>query len=172
MNFKGGFIIMEIQRNENLNEEVLTPEVVENSGVIVVNNTRELSVDLSDTHKSNYSSIKGGTREEKAKLYKAKSSPDKKLSDCINQKLYAKDVYMEVVNITDEETGEVRECPRIVLIDKDGISYSCVSFGIYNSLKSLVGVFGEPTWDEPIPVVVRQKMTGKNRKQLVLDVEL
>lgn len=155
------------------NEEVLNGEVVENTGsVVVVNNTRELSVDLSDTHKSNYSSIKGGTREDKAKLYKAKSSPDKKLADCINQKLFIKDVYMEVVNITDEETGEVRECPRIVLIDNDGISYSSVSFGIYNSLKSLVGVFGEPTWEEPIPLIVRQKMTGKNRKQLVLDVEL
>lgn len=160
---------MEIQTNE----EILSGEVVENSNaVVVVNNTRELSVDLSDTHKSNYSSIKGGTREDKAKLYKAKSSPDKKLSDCINQKLMIKDVYMEVVNIADDETGEVRECPRIVLIDQDGVSYSSVSFGIYNSLKSLVGVFGEPTWEDPIPVIVRQKMTGKNRKQLVLDVEL
>lgn len=154
-------------------KEVLEGEFVENTtDIVVMQPKKELSVNLSDTAKSNYSSIKGDSREEKAKLFKAKSSPDKRLSECINQKIYAKDVYMEVVNVTNEETGEIQECPRVVLLDKDGISYTSVSFGIYNSLKSLVSVFGEPTWEEPIPVIVRQKETGKNRKQLVLDVEI
>lgn len=160
----------EIQVNEILEGEVVTPG--EANAVVVVQPTKELSVDLSDTAKSNYSSIKGDSREEKAKLFKAKSSPDKRLSDCINQKIYAKDVYMEIVTITNDETGEVQDCPRVVLLDKDGISYTSVSFGIFNSLKSLVAVYGEPTWEEPIPVIVRQKDTGKNRKQLVLDVDV
>ena len=156
----------EIQTNEMM-EGV---ETVENA-VIVSTHRKELSVDLSDTAKTNYSSIKGDSREEKAKLYKAKSSPDKRLADCINQKIYAKDLYMEVVSITNDQTGEIQDCPRVVLLDKDGVSYSSVSFGIYNSLKSLVAVYGQPTWEEPIPVIVRQKDTGKNRKQLVLDVD-
>lgn len=159
---------MENQNQENiiLEGEVVTPETA-----VTVVAPKELSVDLSDTARSNYSSIKGESREEKARLFKAKSSPDKRLADCINQKIYAKDVYMEVVSIADEVTGEVQDCPRVVLLDKDGISYTSVSFGIYNSLKSLVAVYGEPTWEEPIPVIVKQKETGKNRKQLVLDVD-
>lgn len=160
----------EIQREEIMEAEVVTAEMVEQP--IVVVQQKELSVDLSDTTKSNYSSIKGDSREEKAKLYKAKNNPDKRLADCINQKIYAKDLYMEVVNLTNEETGEVRQCPRVVLLDKDGVSYTSVSFGIYNSLKSLVAVYGQPTWEDPIPVIVRQKQTDKNRKQLVLDVDV
>ena len=156
------------------NKEIQEIENVENMevvGELVVAQHKELSVNLSETAKTNYSSIKGESREEKARLYKAKSNPDKRIADCINQKIYVKDLYMEVVSLTNEETGEISDCPRVVLLDKDGISYTSVSFGIYNSLKSLVAVYGEPTWEDPIPVIVRQKETGKNRKQLVLDVD-
>lgn len=159
-----------MENNEIQNEIYESEEVVTHAVQVVA--PKELSVNLSETAKTNYSSIKGDSREEKARLFKAKSNPDKRLADCINQKIYVKDLYMEVVTITNDETGEVQDCPRVVLLDKDGISYTSVSFGVYNSLRSLVAVYGEPTWEEPIPIIVRQKETGKNRKQLVLDVDV
>ena len=138
---------------------------------VIVYNQKDLSVNLEDQSNNFFSSLKGDSREEKTRLYKAKSNPDKRLSECINQKIYAKDLYMEVVNLTNKETGEIEQCPRVVLIDKDGISYTSVSFGIYNALKSLCAVYGMPTWEDPIPLIVKQRQVGENKKSLTLDVD-
>lgn len=138
---------------------------------VVVYNQKDLSVNLEDQSSNFFSSLKGDSREEKTRLFKAKSNPDKRLSECINQKIYAKDLYMEVVNLTNKETGEIEQCPRVVLIDKDGVSYTSVSFGIYNALKSLCAVYGMPTWEEPIPLIVKQRQVGENKKSLTLDVD-
>ena len=46
-------------------------------------------------------------------------------------------------------------------------SYASVSVGIYNSLRKLIQVFGEPTWPDGIAVKVVQHTKG-NRKMLSL----
>ena len=98
------------------------------------------------------------------------SNPDERLSDHINQVLLIKDVYMEKVDMVNEETGEISECPRIVLVDADGVSYQAVSFGVFNALKRIFQVFGKPTWEEPIKMKVIQ-INRKEKKMLSLDVE-
>ena len=118
----------------------------------------------------NCTSLKNDTKEEKQILYKAMSNPDKRLGDCINQVIHVKDLFMEEVEMTNEETGEITKCPRIVLIDEDGVSYQSVSFGIFNALKRVISVFGNPTWEDPIPLKVIQ-VTRKEKKMLSLDVQ-
>lgn len=110
-----------------------------------------------------FCSLRAETPEEKATLFRIMNSPEKRISDCINQTILVKDVYCEVVNVTNKETGEVNTCPRVVLVDKDGIGYQSVSFGIYGSLKKLFQVYGVPTWDEPVPVKVIQISREKNK---------
>lgn len=123
------------------------------------------------TAQLSYCSIKAETDTDKAKLYNAMNNPDGRLADCINMTIAIKDLYIEVVNCTNEETGEVTACPRIVIIDDKGKSYQCVSIGIYSSLKKIIQIFGEPTaWTKPVKVMVKQITKGK-KQMLTLNVE-
>lgn len=119
--------------------------------------------------KTQFCSMFATTKEEKAQLYNAMNNPDARLADCINMQIKAKDLYVEVVNCTNEETGEVTACPRIVIIDDEGKSYQAVSIGIYSALKKIIQVYGSPTWAEPVCLEVKQITKGQ-RKMLTLNV--
>lgn len=127
-----------------------------------------VSVDMTSAQLS-FCSMTANTHDEKAKMFNAMNNPDKRIADCINMKIRAKDLYIEVVNCTNEETGEVTACPRIVIIDDKGISYQAVSIGIYSALKKAIQVFGPPTWVEPVTLEVKQVTKG-NKKMLTLNV--
>lgn len=115
-----------------------------------------------------YCSIKGDTREAKVAMYNAINSPDHKLSDFVGKKLNIKDISIERVENPSDETGEMVANARVVLIDENGESYTCVSSGIYSAIKKLVAVFGEPTWEPALPVEVQNLSTKKGRKTMTL----
>ena len=115
-----------------------------------------------------YCSIKGDTREALVAMYNAINSPDHKLSDFVGKKLKIKDICIERVENMNDETGEMAANARVVLIDENGESYTCVSSGIYSAIKKLVAVFGEPTWEPALPVEVQNISTKKGRKTMTL----
>lgn len=128
----------------------------------------DISVDMTSRQLS-FSSLRAETDEEKANLFNAINNPEKRLADCINMKIEAKDLFIEVVNCTNEETGEITACPRIVIIDKKGVAYQAVSLGIYSALKKVIQIFGAPTWEKPITLEVKQVTKG-TRKMLTLNI--
>lgn len=152
--------------------------MMENNNAMVVSNRNTMnrfedegfnvSVDMTSAQ-TQFCSMTANTHEEKAAMYNAMNNPDKRLADCINMQIKAKDLYIEVVNCTNEETGEVNACPRIVIIDDKGVSYQAVSIGIYSALKKVIQVFGAPTWDKPVTLEVKQ-ITKGSRKMLTLNV--
>ena len=115
-----------------------------------------------------YCSIKGDSREALEAMYNAINSPDHKLSDFVGKKLNIKDISIERVENMNDETGEMAANARVVLIDENGESYTCVSSGIYSAIKKLVAVFGEPTWEPALPVEVQNLSTKKGRKTMTL----
>lgn len=119
------------------------------------------------TATSSYCSMVADTPEEKATLFNAMNNPDERIADHINETIAVKDLYCEVVQCVNQETGEVSTCPRIVLIDDKGKSYASVSLGIYSAMKKLMAIYGQPTWDKPIKVKVMQISKG-TRKMLSL----
>ena len=129
-----------------------------------MNNT--VLTDLNNTE--SYCSIKGDSREALVAMYNAINSPDHKLSDFVGKKLNIKDISIERVENLNEETGEMAANARVVLIDENGESYTCVSSGIYSAIKKLVAVFGEPTWEPALPVEVQNLSTKKGRKTMTL----
>ena len=151
---------------------------MENNNAMVVSNRNavnrfedegfNVSVDMTSAQ-TQFCSMTANTHEEKAAMYNAMNNPNKRLADCINMQIKAKDLYIEVVNCTNEETGEVNACPRIVIIDDKGVSYQAVSIGIYSALKKVIQVFGAPTWDKPVTLEVKQ-ITKGSRKMLTLNV--
>lgn len=118
-----------------------------------------------------YCSVRAETMAEKALVFNAANNPQHKVNDYINKLIMLKDVYAETLELVNQETGEYEKAPRIVLIDENGEAYECVSVGMFSSLKKLIATFGEPTWDEPIPVIVKQEKV-KNGSMLTLSVQM
>lgn len=161
----------EITQIQNENTQAVAP-YNPNQAVATTNRFADEGFNLvadMTTAKTQFTSMVAETDEDRAKLFNAMNNPDKRLADCINMTINAKDLYIEVVNCTNEETGEVTACPRIVIIDDKGVAYQAVSIGIYSALKKVIQVYGAPTWSKPVKLAVKQ-ITKGNRKMLTLNV--
>ncbi len=116
-----------------------------------------------------FCSMKAKTIEEKAALFRVMNNPEFRVADKINEVINVKDVYAEIVNVTNDTTGEVTPCPRIVLVDTEGHGYQAVSLGLYSALRKLMTIFGQPTWEDGLPLKVRQIKKGA-KNLLTFDV--
>lgn len=100
-----------------------------------------------------YCTMTAENKQAKATLYNAVSNPDK-ISDMINKEIKMIHFYVEIIQCANESTGGVVNVPRVVLIDENGKGYQAVSVGIYNAVKRIVSMFGNPAaWDSPVIVV-------------------
>lgn len=139
---------------------------------VVINDLAPRTYDikeLTQPESNAFCSIKEDTLEAKKLVYNASNNPTHKIDDYINKEIALKDVFVEIIELANENTGELEQAPRIVLIDDEGESYQCVSNGIFGSLKKLMAIFGEPTWEDPIQVVVKQ-VKVKRGTMLTLEV--
>lgn len=110
---------------------------------------------------TSYCSLNVNTQKEKEHLFNIISSPTDRIANMINEIIELKDIYVETVELSNEETGEIIFAPRIILIDKNGKSFECVSIGIFSALKKLFQIFGEPCiWEKPIKIKIKQIQKG------------
>ena len=133
-----------------------------------------------------YISKKVETKVDKISIYNALNNPDENVADNINMKIELVDVLLEQIEMVNDEddgievvseTGEIVEeepettvAVRTVLIDKDGKSYQAVSKGVYNSIKQIINIFGEPsTWEDALTVEVKQ-VKVKRGSMLTLNI--
>ena len=65
------------------------------------------------SHPNSYCSIKPTTTEEKKALYNMMNSSDERLADCINQVIKVKDLYIESVEVKNEEGITDRKSTRL-----------------------------------------------------------
>lgn len=135
------------------------------------------SVDLVEQLKnptgSFFCSIKDdGSRKSKIAIYNAVNGADESIADHIGEVLEVVDVVAYPVTITDEETGEILEALRTVLVTKDGKAYTAVSQGITNALSRIFSIVGMPSWvDEPVKMKIKQVKT-RNGNNKVNTIEL
>lgn len=142
-------------------------ENMENNSLATIDLSREMSGDARNT----FCSVQGGDRVTKAKIYNAMNNPEHKVGDYINKVINVKDVLVELISLENEETGEVEAAPRVVLIDDKGKAYQAVSAGIFNAVKNAIAIFGVPTWDEPLPCLIKQ-ISVKNGSMLTFDIQM
>lgn len=151
-----------------MNAELMTVGTPVESTIVTTDFDNNFIADLTSST-ATFCSLNAVTPEEKANLFKAMNNPEKRLGDCINMKIYVKDLYCETVTCTNQLTGEVAKCPRIVLIDSDGVGYQAVSLGIFSAVKKAMQVFGAPSWTSPLPIEIKQVTKG-DRKLLTFDI--
>lgn len=128
----------------------------------------EIMIASANTDERVYCSMRAETVEQKKLLYNATASPNYRLKDFINQIVKIKDLYMEMVQVADED-GTVSDVPRCILIDVDNMTYAATSYGIYNAICRLVKVFGQPTWENGVAVKVKQVTLGKDKNILTFE---
>lgn len=119
-----------------------------------------------------YSSVKATTVEERKTVYNALEKCDILLNDIIGTEINVKDFYIEERHKEeiDETTGEIKKVVkyRTILFDTDGKTYATGSYGVYNALRRICLVYGEPTWNEGVLVKVDKKPIGNGKSQLTL----
>ena len=138
---------------------------------LAVPNT-DVKTSLSAENKGFYSSLSINNFADKAKLYNAISNPAHQTGDMIGETILVTDIIVELIDVTDDLTGESKQAPRVVLIDKGGQTYQSVSVGVYNSIKRLVQIMGEPTWPDGLPLKVKQVQKDQTRRVLTLEVDM
>ena len=103
-----------------------------------------------------YTDMDLSDRKQAVAFYNATANPDMKLKEHVNEVIDLVHVSVECTEVNSklaDGTDSKVIAPRIVLISADGHAYSCVSTGMYNSLKRLFALLGSPdTWTEPVKV--------------------
>lgn len=107
----------------------------------------------------------------KVTLFNACSNPEK-ISSMIGKQIKMIHFFVEVIQTVSEQSGELVNVPRVVIIDEKGKGYQGVSIGLYNSVKRVVAMFGLPeTWDKAHTVEVQQieLKSGRTFNLLMID---
>ena len=141
-----------------------------NTALAVMDEDERFIMDLTAERKTQFCSMIPKNEDEEIVLFNAMNNPEKRISDCINMTINVKHVFCEVVTCVNRETDETNMCPRIVLIDADGVGYQAVSLGVFSALKKIFAIKGNPTtWKKPVKLQVVQ-ITKGDRKLLTFNM--
>lgn len=141
-----------------------------NTALAFMDEDERFIMDLTAERKTQFCSMTPKNEDEEIVLFNAMNNPEKRIGDCINMTINVKHVFCEVVTCVNRETGETNMCPRIVLIDTDGVGYQAVSLGVFSALKKIFAIKGSPTtWKKPVKLQVVQ-ITKGDRKLLTFNM--
>lgn len=141
-----------------------------NTALAAMDEDERFIMDLTAERKTQFCSMVPKNEDEEIVLFNAMNNPEKRIGDCINMTINVKHVFCEVVTCVNRETGETNMCPRIVLIDTDGVGYQAVSLGVFSALKKIFAIKGSPTtWKKPVKLQVVQ-ITKGDRKLLTFNM--
>lgn len=122
-------------------------------------------------------------KENMVALYNSLQECDVKLNDIKGSTIEIKDIYVERKEVAerdgatgeiliDEETGDIitKTKFRTILFGTDGKTYVSAAYGIFNSLKTIISIFGNPSKENPIKVKVGTRKLRSGKESLVLTV--
>lgn len=99
-----------------------------------------------------YSSLQGNDFATKVATVEAMTNSIP-IKENINKTISVANVIVQSVPMLDQATGELRDQPRIILLDADGTAYHAISGGLWRSVQNIINIVGEPsTWPAPLPV--------------------
>ena len=116
-------------------------------------------------------------------LYNSLQECDVKINDVKGSEIEIVDVFVEKKEVAqrdektdeiiiDEETGDVKTKTRFrtILFGSDGKTYVSAAYGVYNSLRQILPIFGNPSKKNPITVKVGTRKLRSGKESLVLTV--
>lgn len=122
-------------------------------------------------------------KENMVALYNSLQECDVKINDIKGSTIEVTDVFVEKKEVAerdeksgelvyDDETGEVKTKTRFrtILFGSDGKTYVSAAYGVYNSLRQIIPIFGNPSKENPIKVKVGTRKLRSGKESLVLTV--
>ena len=135
------------------------------------------------TNRETFSTMDLDDENNKIRLYNSLQGCDVRLNDIKGTVLSVVEVFIEKKEVAerdektdeiiyDEETGEVKTKIkyRTILFDDEGKTYVSSAYGIYNSLRQIISIFGNPSKDNIIKVKVGTKKLNNGKESLILTV--
>lgn len=108
--------------------------------------------------------IDTSTREGKIKLYSALQNAEK-LDEHLNEPLAMVNAVAQAVQVTDDQTGEVSNTVRVIIVTADNKAYAATSPTLAAGLNTMFGIFGTPnTWTEPLTIKVVERRSRRGFK--------
>lgn len=103
------------------------------------------------------------TMDGKMALYNAMQTPDK-VDDHLNEELDVTNVLAQAVEVMNNETGEMRQSTRVVVVAEQG-NYAATSPTLAHAFGNLFTVFGTPnTWAEPLKLKIVERKSRNGYK--------
>lgn len=122
-------------------------------------------------------------KENMVALYNSLQECDVKINDIKGSTIEVVDVYVEKKEVAerdgatgevlyDDETGEIKTKTRFrtILFGTDGKTYVSAAYGVYNSLRQIIPIFGNPSKVNPIKVKVGTRKLRSGKESLILTV--
>ena len=121
-------------------------------------------------------------KENMVALYNSLQECDVKLNDIKGSTIEVADVFVEKKEVAerDEKTGELildedgnmvtKTKFRTILFGTDGKTYVSAAYGVYNSLRQIIPIFGNPSKENPIKVKIGTRKLRSGKESLVLTV--
>lgn len=108
--------------------------------------------------------IDTSTREGKIKLYSALQNAEK-LDEHLNEPLDMTNAVAQAVQVTDDQTGEISNTVRVIIVTANGKAYAATSPTLAAGLNTMFGIFGTPnTWTEPLTIKVVERRSRRGFK--------
>lgn len=146
----------------------------ENNEVMVINKADLAPADVNILTEANtqfFCSIPNdGSRASQVKVYNAINNKGDSLDDHKGEVLEIVDVACHPVTLLDENTGEVVNALRVILVDKNGKNYDAVSQGIVSSLQKVFAIVGQPSYNPPLKLKVVEQKTRKGFKTNTIEL--
>ena len=156
----------------------MTNEEVKERGLI----SQDDSI-FGSTNKEMFCTMDLEDKENMVALYNSLQECDVKINDIKGQVIEVTDVFVEKKEVVerDEKTGEVIRDPetdevvtktrfRTILFGSDGKTYVSAAYGVYNSLRQIIPIFGNPSKINPIKVKVGTRKLKTGKESLILTV--
>lgn len=108
--------------------------------------------------------IDTSTRKGKIKLYSALQNAEK-LDEHLNEPLAMVNAVAQAVQVTDDQTGEVSNTVRVIIVTADNKAYAATSPTLAAGLNTMFGIFGTPNvWTEPLTIKVIERRSRRGFK--------
>lgn len=110
-----------------------------------------------------YSSIEATDFESRLRTATAVSD-SKPIREHLGEVIALVDVVIQVIPMENEDTKQLEDVTRVILIDAEGNSFHAISGVLFKDVQNLIGILGKPSsWPEPVSVAVREDGNGRRR---------
>jgi hypothetical protein len=147
-----------------------TPEQMHVDGQLMTVPDGAMTFGFENPAQSLYTSLPNdGSRETAIGILNAISAPSLKLQE-VTDPINVNHIVVHMVTLLNEQTGELEDVPRVVLIGEDGTTYDAVSKGVMSSLRRIMGLVGVAPWTPALKLKPRRVKTRNGFYTLTLDV--